>query len=178
MSDNLREQLLKSGLASEHEARQAKSESRKKGKRKGKGQAPERSPEADAIKRQEAEKVARDRALAEERERAKREKALRAEISDLIGARQLNESRAETPYHFAADGRARRVRVTSQQRRELARGELACVYWKDRGYVLPRESGERIQARKPDVPVVIHAPPQPGERPEEAEFPVPDDFVC
>ncbi len=179
MGGDLKDQLLRSGLVDEKQARRSEKEQRaKRRKRKGGKGGPD--PDADA-RREEVE--AQRRAKAEqdrERNRAQQaEKARRsaqAQIDDLLRSHALSTREGSVRYHFTRDARVRHLEVTPEQQRRLGQGELAIAEHRGRYHVVPAAILERLLERDPELFSVRADPAAEDDDPLYAEFPVPDDL--
>lgn len=194
MSESLRDQLVKAGLATASQAKKAERETRSqnragKGKKKGADGAgkPARpdpnSPEAvkERAKKQQAEKRARDRALADARNEKAAAKALRAEIKQLITQNDQRQKAGEedVPYQFVHGKKIKKIHVPPAQREQLSRGSLVIVNNDGLYSLVSPEVAEKIRARDPKRVITAHEdkPPEPGSDDEYyARFQVPDDL--
>ncbi len=199
MSESLRDQLVKAGLATASQAkkaeRQAKAqqhsnrsrkpeESGKPGQSKSKESDPN-SPEAvkARARKQQAEKRARDRALAETRNEKAAAKALRAEIKQIItqnDQRQKTTSDEDVPYQFVHGRKIKRIYVPTAQRERLINGSLVIINNDGLYSLVSQEVAEQIKARDPKRIITSQEEdkqPEPGSDDEYyAKFEVPDDL--
>lgn len=181
--ESLQDQLLKAGLASKEQAKDAQRERRErrrsKNRRKG-GKAAKSDTTADQAARQaqqaQAEKRRRDRELNRQREAAKAAKSGRAAVQQMIRRVRVDDNRGEVAFHFAVGKVIKRILVTEHQARSLAEGRLAVVAL-DREYALvPRETGEKVREQYPQALVLLN---EPGGEDDAAyaEHPIPDDLM-
>ena len=192
MKNALQEQLLKAGLATEEQLRQARRGKRRppaqKAKRKGRGAPPrargERPPRDDGAPDLAAAWAARRKLEAEERRQAKeaaaRRKANRRKVRELIQSHALNDPAADLPYQFQVGATIKRLYVTAEQRRQLLAGELAITFLDGRRCLIPAAVAEHIRALDPDKIVIRHEPapePPPAEDDPYAGYEVPDDLI-
>lgn len=129
---DLREKLKQAGIVSKTQAREARTETRKKKKRKGgAGKAQEDSlkeQEARYAAKQEAEKArARERQEALNTERAQREALAR--VRDLLRRHAvLKLTGNDRPFYFVGrDGRVRRLMISFELATRLRAGKVAVV---------------------------------------------------
>ncbi len=179
MSDSLRDQLLKAGLADEQSAKKARSQKRKK-RRRGEADT-EQAAASSAAAQREADRRARDRTLnrrqQEEREREAREKAART----LVVEREIAHDGDER-FHFEHNGRIRPLNISAAQRRELAAGKLAIARTRGRYRLIPADLVERLRADAPFLLAWCADATEAGGTHEDAEadypdHPVPDDLI-
>jgi len=172
---SLREQLLKAGLVSKEQAKQAESGARKQGHQIKKKQAAptvEAARQAEERRQREVEgerKREHDRQLNRQREAEKQRKASLAQARQLIDSNRLNEADAESRYNFT-DGRyIRSVRVTSQQQKLLAMGRIGIARNDANPYdfpLIPRETALKLTELCPDKLLLLH-PENDGNEAEE-----------
>lgn len=174
MSSSLRDQLLKAGLVSEKQVKQAERQARKPPQRAK--PAPAAAQKQTAAER--AAKAARDREL-NRRQAAKAEaKARQAQVRQLIEQHRLPSPADGEPFYFQDDRLVRRVYVDGAQREKLIRGELAIARYGTGFALLPPAAAERVRERDPNA--IIDLPTNGAESKEDdyyAGFEVPDDLM-
>ncbi|MBA1147283.1 DUF2058 domain-containing protein [Ectothiorhodospiraceae bacterium WFHF3C12] len=173
MSDALREQLLKAGLTTEQDVKQARSEKKRKGKPKRKAQPAPAQTEAE---RREAEKRARDRALNREREAERQRKADEHAARELVVKHEIPHGQdGEIGFNFTYGSRIKQIYVNAEQQKQLAAGTLAIARTRGRFRLIPREVAEKV---KPKAPFIIAFLDEGGDDdPAYEEHPIPDDLV-
>ena len=173
MSSSLRDQLLKAGLVSEKQAKQAERQARKPPQRAK--PAPSEAQKQAAQER--AAKAARDREL-NRRKAAKAEaKARRAQVRQLIEQHRLPSSEDGEPYYFQDGTLVRRVYVDDAQRAKLIQGELVIARYGSGFALLPPAAAERIRERDPHAIVDVSTNgPEHKDDDDYAGFEVPDDL--
>ena len=177
MGNSLQDQLLKAGLVDKQRVKQVRSSKRKKNKQIGnKGK-----PDDDGRQRAQqvaAEKARRDRELDRKRQEEAQRKAEANELRQLIHANRIPRGEGDVAYSFLDGDSIKRIYVTGDQQRKLARGSLAIVR-QDTGYelVLP-ETATRIRARDERLLVLLNQPGTDGAEDEDyADYRVPDDLM-
>lgn len=182
MSDSLRDQLVKSGLAREQDLRKTRSEKRQGRRRdKGKGGSAEAGPQSEAARlaaQREADKRARDRTLNRRREEERRRQADEHAAREMVIAHEVPHD-GEVPFNFQHGERIRKLDVSDAQRRELAAGRLAIARTRGRYRLIPADIVERVRARAPFLIAWTAAAATDGkpEDPAYADYPVPDDLM-
>ena len=200
MSNSLRDQLVKAGLATNEQAKKAEREKRaeaqarrqggkgkKKGKAKGQAEAKAVDPARERARKRQAQKAARDRELAEERNAKAAAKALRAEIKDIVRQNDRRKSKSEdsdVAYQFVHGKKIKRVYVPPSQRDELIKGQLVIVNDDGTYHFVDKAIAEQIKKRDPKRIIVANADQADADRPKEenaddeyyAQFEVPDDL--
>ena len=198
MSQSLRDQLVKAGLATSAQAKKAErskraeaTAERHQGKtkdktKKGKGAA--KQSETDKVKakaaQQRAEKAARDKALAQQRNEKSQAKALQAQIKQLIlqndQRTKVNDDEA-VPYNFVHGKKIKKIFVTKPQLEALSNGRLFVVNNNGLYHFVDEKVAKQIEQRDPRRIIVAHKDEEKSVEPgsdEEfyAKFEVPDDL--
>lgn len=170
MSESLRDQLLKSGLArpNKPEPRPARPQSRASQKpaplRNGPLSRPASPPRGDqsdidlakayALRdKTERETREREQRAAEQRAREKRER--KQKLTTLLNGRALNEASAEIPRHFPHANKIRRIYVTQEQLPRLNSGALAIVQFAGRYLLVLRETALAVQVIDAEALVLL-----------------------
>jgi uncharacterized protein len=162
MSESLRDQLLKSGLARtlKPEPPRSRPAAQQRGpqqrgpapQQRGpgpqqRGPAPSRRDrersEIDLAKayalRDSTERAERDRAQREAEQRAREKKERKVRLTALLDGKAQNAQSAEIPRHFPHVNKIRRIYVTPEQLPRLNGGELAVVQFNGRYLLVTRE---------------------------------------
>ena len=175
MSDSLRDQLRKAGLADEQTLRQAKTQKRKKRRRGERDE--EQAATSEAAAKREADRRARDRTLnrrrQDERERQAAEQSARQMVIDNEIAHDGQER-----FQFSHNGQIRPIHVSAAQRRDLAAGKIAIARTRGRYRLIPNELVAKIQAK---AAFLIAWTAADGATQDESDdypdHPVPDDLI-
>jgi len=194
MNTSLRDQLLKVGLVTEKQARQATQQEQQRQVRERsrsrpnpggqasaapKGGAPVVQP-SPAVQQTQAAKLARDKELNRRREDKAQRKARMAEIERIVEQNRLPRLETDDHYSFIDGKKIRRMSVDAQRREQLTRGDLAIVRYKGHYAVVPAAIAERIRERDENM-VVRHrqeqAPAAPAADDPYKDFVVPDDLM-
>lgn len=183
MSGSLRDQLLKAGIVSEAQVRDARAKAKKKTKQaRNTKRSAKKPPDTDSVSyratQAQAQKVARDRALNRRKVAELEKTAVRARVRDLIDRNQANDPSGNIAHNFVEERRIKRVYVTDRQQRELSEGNLAIVAFKGRHYVIPIKIADKIREIDPGVFISICKDGSDNDRDDPyAEYPVPDDLM-
>lgn len=179
MSNSLRDQLVKAGLATEKQVRQAEHQQQRRRQQQPRGSNPAPDPARQAAEQARAAKLARDQELnrraAEKAERKQRE----AQLRQLIEQSRLPPSEGEGAYSFQDGAYVRRIAVDAAQRAQLMRGELAIARLGKSFALVPAAAATRIRERDPNAIVdLAAAAPAKDEVDERYKgFEVPDDLM-
>lgn len=176
MSGSLRDQLLKAGLVTEQQVKQAEKQARKQ-PRPAKGAAPKKP---SAAQQAQAAKAARDRELNRRNAERAEAKAREAQVRQLVEQHRLPSSEDAEPYYFKDGTRLKRVYVDAEQRKKLVEGGLAIARYGTGFALLPLEAAARVRERDPraivDLDAGASAQPE-GEDDAYKGFEVPDDLI-
>lgn len=178
MSLSLRDQLLKAGLVSEKQAKQAGKQKQKQQRLVHKGQAEKDESARLAALQAKAEKAARDQELNRQQQEKAEQKARAAQVKQLIEGSRLPKIGGEDYYNFVDDKKVKRLAVNPMLRDKLARGSLAIVRH-DGGYeLLPREAALKVREREPQRIILLNTPDQaPDPDDPYAAYQIPDDLM-
>lgn len=203
MSSSLRDQLVKAGLATNAQAKQAEKQQaaarrKKKGgkdggkKGDGAGQPAERPDDPAAVAKARArqiraEKASRDKALAKVRNEKTAERARRAEIKQLVTQHDQRPAKAaddDVAYNFAHGKKIKRIYLPQALVDALSAGRLVIVNNDGRYHLVATDIADKIRARDPKWIVAAHDPAKDAKASDGAsaddayydKFQVPDDL--
>jgi uncharacterized protein YaiL (DUF2058 family) len=177
MSDSLRDQLIKAGLATEKQARRADRELHRDRKAQG-PKRPEPTDQQRAADQARAAKAARDQALNRERQAQAEAKARAAEIRQLIEQHRIAKPESHEYFNFIDRRKVRRIPINAELRERLARGDVAIARYEARYDFVPSDIAARIRER--DARMVMSLDSSTDDAPDEndpyKDFVVPDDL--
>lgn len=199
MSESLRDQLVKAGLATASQAKKAERQTKvqqhanrggKPGKSAKAGQSKPKkvdpnSPEAvkARARKQQAEKRAQDQALAATRNEKTAAKALRAEIKQIINQndqRQKSSTDEDVAFQFVHGKKIKKIHVPPAQREQLIKGSLVIINNDGLYSLVSKDVADQIHSRDPKRIIAAQEEekkPEPGSDDEYyARFEVPDDL--
>jgi uncharacterized protein YaiL (DUF2058 family) len=174
MSESLRDQLLKSGLARKFKSEPAKQA--RPGPRPARGPAPQKRAEIDLAKayalRDHNERAERDRAQREAEQRAREKKERRQRLAALLNGKAENAEAADIARHFPHANKIRRVYVTQAQLPRLNGGELGVVQYSGRYLIVDATTAKAAREIDPEALVLLCDPMETA-----GEDDVPSDLV-
>jgi len=180
MGNDLREQLLKAGLVTKGQVREAEAFVRKKSKqaRHGGKPSPQEAARQKSLQARTA-KAERDRELNRRKEEARQKKALRAQVRSFLDDHRRNDPKGETAFNFAIGGRVKHVYVNTEQLTALTGGRLVVASVFNRQHILSPEDGERLRKLMPEAAIFVaeDKPEEPAEDDPYAEYKIPDDLM-
>jgi uncharacterized protein YaiL (DUF2058 family) len=182
MSDSIRDQLLKLGVATPQRAREAGKDLHRERQRRA--QSGKRSS-GDSVQTAKAEaaraaKAARDRELNRQREADVQARARWAEIKQLIEKHRVPKADSYDYFNFEDRGKIRRIAVDPALRTRILSGELTIVRCEGRYDLVPAAIGDRIRERNERAVIKLEEPDR-AQSPTAADDPykdfvVPDDL--
>lgn len=171
---SIRDQLLKAGLVTEEQVKQAESKPKANTKKKplkskqANTKARNNKPQAKKRELTDLERFYQERDVTDKAEKAEQEKQRkeaarirkekRAKIGALIKSNLVNDEAAEHRYNFVVGSSVKYLFVTEAQQEELARGELAIVFLGEKRCLIPTEVGKQIKDIEPSRLVVFCEP--------------------
>ncbi len=182
MGNSLRDQLLKTGAATQQQASKAEHEKRlqrkqAKQKRKDRSGVSAETEEARQIAAMyRAAQAERDRELNRQREAEKQAKAVKAQVRDLLNANQVKREPGEIAFNFSHGAKIKKLYVSADQQKQLANGKLAIATLKGKYVLISAANAERLRELGSKALVHIGTPPAEGDDPY-ADHPIPDDLI-
>lgn len=171
MSESLRDQLLKSGLA-----RALKPEPRARPPKPQRPDVKRERAEIDLAKayaiRDNTERAERERTQREAEQRAREKRERKQRLAALLNGKALNASEADIPRHFPHANKIRRVYVTAEQLPRLNGGELGVVQLAGRYLLVASDVAKAAREIDADALVLLCDPVT-----ENAEDDVPSDLI-
>lgn len=178
MALSLRDQLLKTGLVNEKQAKQVGKQKQKQQRLEQKGHIEKDESQKLAAQQAMAEKVARDQELNRQQQEKIEQKARAAQIKQLIEVSRLPKLTTEDYYNFVDDKKVKRLSVNTLVRNKLSSGSLAIVRHGGAYEVIPREAALKIQERDAQRVVLLNTPTEaPDADDPYAAYQVPDDLM-
>ncbi|WP_152224902.1 DUF2058 domain-containing protein [Pseudomonas sp. SCB32] len=178
MSMSLRDQLMKAGLVSEKQAKQAGKQKQKQQRLEHKGQVEKDDSQRQAALQAQAEKQSRDAELNRQQQEKADKKARTAQIKQLIEGTRLPKLETEDYYNFVDAKKVKRIAVNDLIRDKLSRGSLAIVSYDGRYEIVPRDAALRIKERDERRIVLLNEPSgEPDDDDPYKDYVVPDDLM-
>jgi len=180
MSSSLRDQLLKAGLVTEKQVKEAEKQARKPPPRKLPKSARNQQKRSAAEKAQ-AEKAERDRELNRRQAEKAEARARAAQVKQIVDQHRVPPAGDDgEPFHFQDGAHIKRVYVTADQRRQLVDGALVIVRYGRSFALIPQAVVGKVKERDPDAIVDLSAAT--SARSDEVDdaykgFEVPDDLM-
>ena len=176
MSNALKEQLLKAGLADAKKLKAVKKAKHQEKVQAGKNKVVvnEASLLAEQARQQQVE---RDRALNQQKQAELQRKAIAAQVKQLINNNTI-AANGELAYNFTDGKLVKRLYVNPKLHDELSRGLLAIAKQDEHYYLVPAAVAEKIQQRQSESIVVLNIKQQQVDEDDPyADYQIPDDLM-
>jgi uncharacterized protein YaiL (DUF2058 family) len=176
MSESLRDQLLKSGIAKAVPKKApAPRPAAKVRDNKPSHKPPAKEGEIDLARayglRAQEEARERQRAQREAEQKARAKKEARRKLQALLDGKAQNRDDADELRHFEYHGKIRRVHVDAEQLRALNAGELGVVQFAGRYLIVPAEIARQTGAIEPAALALLVDPAAAGDDDVPGVFP-------
>lgn len=182
MSNSLRDQLLKAGLADEKQVKAIEAEKHKQRKRARKGaknrvtttETEEARQIAQMYRQRQAE---RDRELNRQREEERKQKERAAQARDLVQRTAIKRADGDIAYNFTLGPRIKRLYVSAAEQKQLVEGKLAIVRRKNAFSLVPADTARKLQSLESKLLVHYNEPGADDTDDAYKDYPVPDDLM-
>lgn len=186
MAESLFDQLKKTGLVNEQQAKQAQKakgkaqfQQTKQNKAQKNTEAPSTGP-ADAVAQRAEEKAERARQLNRERQQQQAKKAALAEVRQIIETHRLSGFEGNITYRFADDHTVKTLQVNHETHQRLGSLKLRVARLDGSYALIPAAAAAKIEQR--DNHTLIPVPEANASLSKEdqdyyAQFEVPDDLM-
>lgn len=172
MSNSLKNQLLKSGLADPKKLKKLEHEKRV---------AADKDEAKKLAQKAQEEKQARDRELNRQQQEEREAKARAAQVKNMVETQAISRKGGETAYQFADGGKIKKLYVTDAQFSQLVKGQIAIVRAGEGYELVPTVVAEKIRTRDESVVVVMNLRSTTPEAVEEddpyKDYVIPDDLM-
>lgn len=178
MSKSLRDQLMKTGLATKQQTLKAKTSVKKKKKEAAThGVSTEQELRRQQLKAEKAEQTERDRLLNRKREEEKNNNAIMAQVLQLIERNSISRKKGDVGYHFVYEGKVKKLYVTETIQSQLSKGLLAIAVQKEEFILIPVPVAKKIAERMPNIIVLQNQKEQVDNDDWYADYQIPDDLM-
>jgi len=176
MSNALKEQLLKAGLADPKKMKAAKKQQHQQRVQAGKNQKVVSEASMLAEQRKQ-EQQARDQELNRQKHEQLQKKAISAQVKQLIEQNTITTS-GDIAFNFTDGNLVKRLYVNAKLQSELTRGLLMVVKHGDSYVLVPAVIGQKIAQRQPESIIVQHQREETlADDDPYAAYQIPDDLM-
>jgi uncharacterized protein YaiL (DUF2058 family) len=176
---SLQEQLLKSGLVTDAQARSVKSEKLKQTRQQRNNHHVSTDETKALALKVHAEKMERDRELNQLRKQQEEQKQIAAQVKQLIELNRQTRDEDGLAYKFIDNNKIKTLYVSETMRNQIATGQLAIVKLERHYEVVSAEVAEKIKSRHA-ASIIVHNTNLPATENKEdlyANYQVPDDLI-
>ncbi|WP_035013462.1 DUF2058 domain-containing protein [Catenovulum agarivorans] len=168
MAKSLAEQLMQAGVVNQKQAKKASKKSKKNRELKREVQA--------AVQQTQQQNVQKSDQQNEKIRLEAQQKAITAQIKQLIEVNAI-ESKGDLEHNFNFEGKVKTLRVSSQQKQQLANGFIAIAHLGEKFYMLPAAVAEKIEQRGEGYIVLLNDKIEEDEDDPYKDYPIPDDLM-
>ncbi len=175
---SLQDQLLKSGLTSEHKMKVAKTTKRKQQKKQKKGASSNPSDLQKHIEKNKAEQKLKAEKLNQATLAEQKQKEQVARVKQILEHHNQSEIKGDLTFNFSYQNKIKELDVNENTQKALSKGRLAICVLEGIFYVLDDEPARKI-AEVDEKYIVLHALPEVKEKDLDdpyADFEIPDDL--
>ena len=148
MGNSIQEQLLKAGLVSEEQLRNA-SKPPRQARHDGSKGTTRRRKRGSSVRPNATQRAATTKPSRQTPPPSLEE--LNARIRKLLEAHRENTEAAEVPYNFTRENRIKKLYVTEEQRQKLLAGDLVIAGYRRVHHIIPANVGEQIQGLREEI---------------------------
>jgi hypothetical protein len=180
---SLQDQLIKAGLSSKQNARQANTDKRKKAKQKRSGQKVETSLQEQVkseLEQQKKEKAIKDKLLNDEKINLQAAKEHAQRICQILKYHSLPNNDGEIAYNYTAANKVKKLYVSNQTQSALINGQLAICYFEEKTYLVTADTAEKLNSIDNHVVVLLNKRKQDVDEVADdpyAQYQIPDDLM-
>ena len=176
MSNALRDQLLKAGLADAKKVKKVKKEKHQLKTQAGKKTVPDNQT-ATLAQQAKAEQVERDRELNRQKQAELAQKAIAAQVKQIIETNAIS-SKGDVGFNFVDGKLVKKLYVSSKLHDELSRGLVAIARLAEQYILIPAQVAEKVMQRDAASIVLLNTTQQqPDEDEPYADYQIPDDLM-
>ena len=176
---SLQEQLLKAGLANKQNAKNIRSEKRKKNKAVRKGQTQADTTLQQQLSQQKEQQVLKDNALNQKIKTTLDEKSELGKVKQMITQLQIKDFAGELAFNYVQDAKVKTLYVNDVNQNALIKGRIGICVFEEVIYLIAAQAIEKIKAIDNKYVLLLNDN-QPLEKDEDdpyADFEIPDDLM-
>jgi uncharacterized protein YaiL (DUF2058 family) len=180
---SLQDQLMKAGLATKQDAKNARAEKRKKQKQKKKKGTVVVTELDKQVEQAKQEKLTKDQVLNKNLQQKAERKADMAKVKQMIKQHGLTDIKGELVFNFSFESKIKKLTVDERARDALINGRLGICVLDEDFYLLADETVRRLAAIDESVVAYMHdrtgeeSSPEMAEDDPYAEYQIPDDLM-
>ncbi len=177
-NQSLQDQLLKSGLANNNQAKKIRTEKRKQSKKQQKNKVEVIDEAKLLVQEAKAKQIEKDKLLNEKKNQIAEKKQITNQINQFIELNKLAKDDNGSAYQFTDNNKVKSIVVSEDIRNKIIAGRLAIVKSGVHYEVVAAKVAEKIQQRNNNVVIVLFA-----EKPDKEidddyqDYEIPDDLM-
>ncbi len=174
---SLKDQLFTAGLTDKQSVKNARKKKQAKIPKKQRGALSDSAKLAEQIR---LEKAQRDKELNRQRQQKIEKKALLAQVKQLVESSKIERDDADIAYSFTFDKKVKKLYVSVEQQRQLARGQVNIIALTGESFELvPNVVAQKIAQR--DASYIVQNLAKATDESEQddpyADYQIPDDLI-
>ncbi len=180
MNNPFQEQLLKAGVVTEQQVKNAQQSKKKKGKQQSKKQRQQqKNQQSEKVRQQQEAKAEKDRELNQRKQQQAQAKAISAEINQLIRDNLIKRDEGcEIPYNFQHQGKVKKIYINEDMKEQLVKGKLGIARIEGVYELVPLTVAEKIRQRNDKRVVILEDDNKTADENDPyADYEVPDDLI-
>lgn len=182
MSKSLKDQLIKTGLASKQQAHKAKASNKKQRKQIAKeGGETEAEKHRHIMDKRQQEQAEKDRNLNRQIELDRHKKSIEAQVIQLIDSNVIPREHGDVGYNFIVEKKIKKIYVSEDMQNKLSRGLLAIAAHNNDFKIIPVPVAKKIAERMPEIIILQNEKDQEETTNEEqdwySDYQIPDDLM-
>jgi uncharacterized protein YaiL (DUF2058 family) len=177
-NQSLQDQLLKSGLANNNQAKQVRAEKRKQTKKQRKNKVEVVDETKQLVQEARTKQIEKDKLLNQQRNQEAEKKQLANQIAQLIELNKLTKNDDGVAYKFTDKNVVKSIYISEDLRNKIIAGKLAVVKSGAHYEVVPAKVAEKIQQRNEQAVIVLFAEKEDEDVDDDyKDFEIPDDLM-
>jgi len=178
MGNSLFDQLKKTGLVDDRQAKKARKEKYKKTRQQRQTNTVD---QAKLLARQaQVENAERARRLNQQHKEEAERRALAAQVKQLIEMNRISDHEGDIAYRFTDSSMVKQIYVTAGMQQQLSRGRLAIVRLGEQYELVPSAVAEKISERDENCVVLCNSDKADSKKEKDdpyADYRIPDDLM-
>jgi len=176
---SLQEQLLKAGLANKQNAKQIRSEKRKKNKAVRKGQTQASSELQESLAAQKQQQAESDLVLNKSIKAELDRKSEIANVKQMLEQLQITDYQGELSFNYVQDSKVKTLYVNEVNQNALTKGRIGICQFETKIYIIAAQAVQKIQSVDSQYVLLLNdnQPVTVDEEDPYADFQIPDDLM-
>jgi uncharacterized protein YaiL (DUF2058 family) len=177
-NQSLQDQLLKSGLANDNQAKKIRTEKRKQNKKQQKNKVEVVDEAKLLVQEAKAKQIEKDKLLNDKKNQEAEKKQIANQIKQLIELNKLAKDNEGVAYQFTNNNKVKSIYVSENVRNKIIAGRLAIVKSGAHFEVVAAKVAAKIQQRNEQAVIVLFSENTDDVTDDDyQDFEIPDDLM-